>query len=285
MKFVTYAYEGEECVGVLTDDELAVIPADEFGCRAKDMNGLIKELDCSLPDIPADAKSVALSAVKLLAPIPKPEHNIICLGLNYANHADEAAAAFDSFKVKKGEATYFTKHVNRAVDPDGKIDGHFDINDSLDYEVELAVVIGKDAYKVKAEDAEKYVFGYTVLNDVSARNLQTKHNQWFFGKSLDGFTPMGPCITSADKIGIREPLGIRCYVNGEERQNSSTSNLIYDIPYIIEDLSSGMTLTAGTIISTGTPEGVGMKCGKYLKSGDVVRCEIDGIGVLENTVL
>ena len=284
MKFVTYLYGGVEHVGVMTADDAAVIPACEFGCDAKNMNELIDVLGCTVPEIPENAKAVPMSEIKLLAPILQPKHNVICLGLNYANHAAEAAAAFDSFKVKKGEATYFTKHVNRAVDPNGVIDGHFDINDSLDYEVELAVVIGKDAYKVKAEDAEEYIFGYTILNDVSARNLQTKHNQWFFGKSLDSFTPIGPCIVSGDVIGAKQPLGIRCYVNGEERQNSSTDNLIFDIPYIIEDLSSGMTLPAGTVISTGTPEGVGMKCGKYLKSGDVVRCEIDGIGVLENTV-
>lgn len=284
MKFVTYNYNGNEYVGVMNADNTAVIPAAEWGCSAKNMNELIDELQGSLPVIPENAKSVAASEVKLLAPIPQPRHNVICLGLNYSNHAAEAAAAFDSFKIKKGEASYFTKQVNRAAAPGAVIDGHFDINDSLDYEVELAVIIGKDAYKVKAEDAEKYVFGYTVLNDVSARNLQTKHNQWFFGKSLDDFAPMGPWIVSGDEIGIREPLGIRCYVNGEERQNSSTGNLIYDIPYIIEELSSGMTLQAGTIISTGTPEGVGMKMGKYLTSGDVVRCEIDKIGVLENTV-
>lgn len=284
MKFVTYNYNGNEYVGVMNADDSAVFPASEFGSSAKNMNELIDELQGSLPVIPENAKSIAASEVKLLAPIPQPKHNVICLGLNYSNHAAEAAEAFDSFKIKKGEATYFTKQVNRAAAPGAVIDGHFDICDSLDYEVELAVIIGRDAYKVKAEDAEKYVFGYTVLNDVSARNLQTKHNQWFFGKSLDDFTPMGPWIVSGDEIGIREPLGIRCYVNGEERQNSSTGNLIFDIPYIIEELSSGMTLQAGTVISTGTPEGVGMKTGKYLSSGDVVRCEIDKIGVLENTV-
>ena len=284
MKFVTYNKSGAEYVGVMTADDAAVIPASEFGCAAKNMNALIDELNGKLPVIPENAKSIALSEVKLLAPIPQPKHNVICLGLNYSDHAAEAAAAFDNFKIKKGEATYFSKMVNRAAGPDAVIDGHFDICDSLDYEVELAVIIGKDAYKVKAEDASEYVFGYTILNDVSARNLQTKHNQWFFGKSLDDFTPMGPCIVSGDVIGVKQPLGIRCYVNGEERQNSSTANLIFDVPYIIEELSAGMTLQAGTIISTGTPEGVAMKSGKYLKSGDVVRCEIDEIGVLENTV-
>lgn len=285
MKFVTYVFDGAEFAGVMNADNTAVIPTSEFGISAKTVNELICELDGKLPVVPENAKCIALSEVELLAPIPHPVQDVICLGLNYADHATEAAAAFDNFKLKKGEACYFSKHVFCAVAPDGEIDGHFDICDSLDYEVELAVILGKDAYKVKAEDADNYIFGYTILNDVSARNLQTKHNQWFFGKSLDGFTPIGPWIVSADEIGIKQPLGIRCYVNGEERQNGSTANLIFDIPYIIEELSSGMTLPAGTIISTGTPEGVGMKTGKYLKSGDVVRCEIDEIGVLENTVV
>lgn len=183
---------------------------------------------------------------------------------------------------------YFSKRLQRAVAPGDKIDGHFDICDSLDYEVELGVVIGRDAKNVKAADAGKYIFGYTIVNDVSARNLQTRHKQWYFGKSLDDFTPMGPCILSADEVGAMPELDIRCYVNGEKRQDSNTRMMIFDIPYIIEELSAGMTLKAGTVIATGTPSGVALgmppEVQKYLESGDVVRCEIDGIGVLENTI-
>ena len=159
--------------------------------------------------------------------------------------------------------------------------------DSLDYEVELAVIIGKDAKNVRREDAYNYVFGYTILNDVSARNLQTRHKQWYFGKSLDGFTPIGPCIVTADEFENPPVLAIKSYVNGELRQNSSTELLLFDIAHIISELSQGMTLKAGTIIATGTPAGVGMgfEPPNFLKSGDTVTCEIEKIGTLTNRIL
>ncbi len=288
MKFVTYSYDGTEYAGVLAAGGNAVIPASELGLRAGSMIELIQELGGKLPEIPAGAKTVALSDVKLEAPIPEPRQDIICLGLNYRDHAEEATRADKFFDVQRGDAVYFSKRLQRAVAPGDNIDGHFDICDSLDYEVELGVIIGKDAKNVKAADALEYIFGYTIVNDVSARNLQTRHKQWYFGKSLDNFTPMGPCILSADKAGAMPELGIRCYVNGEKRQDSNTRMMIFDIPYIIEELSAGMTLKAGTVIATGTPSGVALgmdpSVQKYLESGDVVRCEIDGIGVLENTI-
>lgn len=288
MKFVTYKYNGAECVGVLTEDETAVIPASELGLKAGSMLELIEELDGSYPATPTQAKSIALSDVKLEAPIPEPRQDVICLGLNYRDHVEEATRADAVFDVQRGDTVYFSKRLQRAVAPGDKIDGHFDICDSLDYEVELGVVIGRDAKNVKAADAGKYIFGYTIVNDVSARNLQTRHKQWYFGKSLDDFTPMGPCILSADEVGAMPELDIRCYVNGEKRQDSNTRMMIFDIPYIIEELSAGMTLKAGTVIATGTPSGVALgmapEVQKYLESGDVVRCEIDRIGVLENTI-
>lgn len=288
MKFVTYKYNGAECVGVLTEDETAVIPASELGLKAGSMLELIEELDGSYPATPTQAKSIALSDVKLEAPIPEPRQDVICLGLNYRDHVEEATRADAVFDVQRGDAVYFSKRLQRAVAPGDKIDGHFDICDSLDYEVELGVIIGRDAKNVKAADAGKYIFGYTIVNDVSARNLQTRHKQWYFGKSLDDFTPMGPCILSADEVGAMPELDIRCYVNGEKRQDSNTRMMIFDIPYIIEELSAGMTLKAGTVIATGTPSGVALgmapEVQKYLESGDVVRCEIDRIGVLENTI-
>jgi 2-keto-4-pentenoate hydratase/2-oxohepta-3-ene-1,7-dioic acid hydratase in catechol pathway len=158
--------------------------------------------------------------------------------------------------------------------------------DSLDYECELGVIIGKDAKNVKTEDAAEYIFGYTIVNDVSARNLQTRHKQWYFGKSLDGFTPIGPCIVTADEIPFPPKLKITATVNGELRQDSATDLLITGIPEIIAELSSGMTLLPGTIIATGTPSGVGMGFDppKFLKSGDVVECAVEGIGTLRNIV-
>lgn len=288
MKFVTYTYNGATAPGVLTAGESAVIPASELGYAAKSMNELIDQLSGTMPVIPAEATSIALSAVKLEAPIPEPKQDVVCLGLNYRDHVEEATRADAVFDVQRGDAVYFAKRLQKAVAPGDMIDGHFDICDSLDYEVELGVIIGKDAKNVKAEDALEYIFGYTIINDVSARNLQTRHKQWYFGKSLDDFTPMGPCIVTPESIGAKPELDIRCYINGEKRQDSNTRMMIFDIPYIIEELSAGMTLKAGTVIATGTPSGVALgmppETQKYLVSGDVIRCEIDGIGVLENTV-
>ena len=286
MKFVTYNYNGTEYVGVLTNDETSVIPASEFGLKAGSMLELIKELDGSYPAAPTQAKLIALSDVKLEAPIPEPRQDVICLGLNYRDHVEEATRADAVFDIQRGDAVYFSKRLQRAVAPGDKIDGHFDICDSLDYEVELGVIIGRDAKNVKAADAGKYIFGYTIINDVSARNLQTRHKQWYFGKSLDGFTPMGPCITTADSIAYPPKLSISSRVNGELRQTSNTELLIFDVAHVISELSAGMTLKAGTIISMGTPEGVGMgfQPPRFLKPGDTVECIVEGIGTLVNTV-
>lgn len=288
VKFVTYKKEGKSAVGVLNAAETAVIPASELGLKAQSMNELIDELNGAMPVVSNGAKEISLDAVKLDAPIPEPKQDIICLGLNYRDHAEEATRADAVFDVQRGDAVYFAKRLNKAVASGDTIDGHFDICDSLDYEVELGVILGKDAKNVKAADAAEYIFGYTIINDVSARNLQTRHKQWYFGKSLDGFTPMGPCILSAEELGAMPELDIRCYVNGKLRQNSNTRMMIFDIPFIIEELSAGMTLKAGTVIATGTPSGVALGMDpvvrQYLKRGDVVRCEIDGIGVLENTI-
>lgn len=288
MKFVTYIYNGNSDVGVLTEDEKNIIPASELGLEGHSMNDVICELDGALPATPTKARTIAFADVTLDAPIPEPYQDIICLGLNYRDHVEETTRADKAFDVQRGDAVYFAKRLNRAVAPGGVIDGHFDICDSLDYEAELGVIIGRDAKNVKATDARRYIFGYTIINDVSARNLQTRHKQWYFGKSLDDFTPMGPCIATADELGAMPELDIRCYVNGELRQNSNTRMMIFDIPYVIEELSAGMTLKAGTVIATGTPSGVALgmdpSVRKYLRAGDVVRCEIESIGVLENTI-
>ena len=170
-------------------------------------------------------------------------------------------------------------------DPDGIIP-YYDFVDSLDYEVELGVIIGRDAFAVDVKEVRDYILGYTVINDVSARNLQFKHQQWYLGQSLDGYTPMGPCIVTAEEMGDPHDLDIACYVNDEKRQESNTKYMITTVEEAISELSQGMTLKAGTVIATGTPGGVamGMKPQVYLQKGDTIRCMIEGLGTLENRV-
>ncbi|WP_297709625.1 fumarylacetoacetate hydrolase family protein [Dysosmobacter sp.] len=287
MKLVTYRFENTQRVGVLTQDETAILPLDY-----SDMNTLIETAS------PADLRSAAsaaeragvqvpLAEVELLAPIPRPRQDILCLGMNYKDHADEAAQYnAEAFTKEKPVAVYFSKRVSQAVAPEGDIERHADLVERLDYEVELGVILGKAARNVKAEEAGDYIFGYTVLNDVSARDVQTSHKQWYFGKSLDGFTPMGPCIVTADEIAFPPALDISSTVNGEPRQHSNTRLFLTSIPALLEELTAGMTLLPGTIIATGTPAGVGMGFDppKFLQSGDVVECTIQGIGTIRNTV-
>lgn len=281
MKLVTYLQNGAEWVGLLTPDGASVRP---LPCR--DMNTLIESGD--LANIAARAgAAVPLEAVTLLAPIPRPRQDVLCLGMNYRAHLEEAAGYnAEAFAKEKPVAVYFAKRVTEAVPPEGFIQSHPGLVERLDYEAELAVILGRTARNVRAEEAGDYIFGYTIVNDVSARDVQTGHKQWYFGKSLDGFTPMGPCIVTAEEIAFPPALGISARVNGETRQDSNTSLLINSIAEVLEELTAGMTLLPGTIIATGTPAGVGMGFDppKFLKPGDVVECEIEGIGILRNTV-
>lgn len=282
MKLVTFLHAGKELTGALTADETAirVLPF-------ADMDTLIQASRQELDAAVQAAELLPLSEVTLLAPIPRPRQDVICLGINYHAHAEEAARySAEAFTKERPIPIYFSKRVTEAVAPNGFIESHPGLVERLDYEVELAVIIGKTARNVKAQDAADYIFGYTVLNDVSARLLQTTHKQWYFGKSLDGFTPIGPCITTADEIPFPPVLKISASVNGELRQDATTDLLITGIADIIEELSSGMTLLPGTIIATGTPAGVGMGFDppKFLKAGDVVDCTVEKIGTLRNTV-
>ena len=224
--------------------------------------------------------------IRILSPVPHPMQDVICLGLNYTEHAEEAFGYDGVFTAEKAYPIFFSKRVSEAPGSGDPIPAHRDLTERLDYENELGVIIGRDARDVAEEDAAGYIFGYTIVNDVSARDLQTRHKQWYFGKSLDGFTPIGPCIVTADEIAFPPRLAISTTVNGELRQNSNTGMLIHGIAEIISTLSRGMTLKAGTIIATGTPKGVvmGMEDLPFLKAGDVVGCSIEGIGDLVNTV-
>mgnify|MGYP000575665322 FL=1 len=283
MKLITYRLRGAEHVGALTADGTAVAPLPY-----PDMNTLIETASLEeLRSAAAAAETIPMGEVELLAPIPRPRQDVICLGMNYLDHAREAAQ-YDAgaFEKEKPVAVYFSKRVTEAVAPEGFIESHTDLVERLDYESELAVILGKTARNIRGEDAGDYIFGYTILNDVSARDVQTGHKQWYFGKSLDGFTPIGPCIVTADEIAYPPALDISAAVNGETRQHSNTALFITSIGQALEELSRGMTLLPGTILSTGTPAGVGMGFDppKFLKPGDVVECTVQGIGTLRNTV-
>jgi len=219
-----------------------------------------------------------LKRVRLLAPIPSPSRNIFCLGRNYADHAAERGAAAPEHPV------YFTKPATAVVGPGDDV-VHHAITKELDYEVELTVVIGTGGRDIARADALKHVFGYTIINDVTARDLQKKHQQWFKGKSLDTFCPMGPVLVTADELPDPQALAISLRVNGQLRQSSHTSKMIFPVAQCIEGLSQGMTLLPGDIIATGTPEGVGAASGNFLKAGDRIEAEVEHIGILPSKVV
>ena len=261
-----------------------------------DMNALVmgwnEEVKAALASLAANEDVLSGAAVnvdelQLCAPIVHPQQDVVCLGINYDAHAQEAGRFSDeAFGGERPYTIYFSKRVSRATATKELVPSYKGLVDSLDYECELGVVVGKDCKGVTKEKSKQYIFGYTIINDISARNLQTRHKQWYLGKSLDGFTPMGPCIVTADEIGDEQSLDISCTVNGELRQSSNTKYMIQTVCGAISELSQGMTLQAGTIIATGTPAGVGMgmQPPQFLQTGDVVECRIAKIGVLTNTI-
>jgi 2-keto-4-pentenoate hydratase/2-oxohepta-3-ene-1,7-dioic acid hydratase in catechol pathway len=291
MKTVRYRYRNKECYGVLNRQAVLCLPAlakrfkkqlpqrlEDFialGENAlKTAEGLLKKTNDS------DIKSVSalVGEAALLAPIAFPP-KIICLGLNYVDHAAETNSAVPD------EPVIFMKPHTTIIGPNENIIKPNFVK-HLDYEGELAIIMGKKAKNIPISEAKKYIFGYTILNDVSARDFQFKDGQWTRGKSFDTFAPTGPCITTTNQLRDTDNLAIRTWVNGELRQNSSTKNMAFNVSEIVHHLSRVMTLEPCDIIATGTPAGVGfvMKPPKYLRHGDVVRIEIEGIGVLENTV-
>ena len=289
MKLVSFVRKNDsrEEVGILREDR--VLPLVELGYAYATMNELILR---STPEeraamAAAAGEGLPLDAVTLLSPIPRPLQDVLCLGLNYYDHAAEASGfSKDAFGVELAAPIFFSKRVAYSQGSGAPIPAHRDLTEKLDFENELAVVIGRDAENVSEEEAGDYVFGYTILNDVSAREVQTKHKQWYFGKSLEGFCPMGPCLVTADEFSFPPALRISTTLNGKLRQDSSTSLLIHSIPEIISTLSRGMVLRAGSIIATGTPKGVlmGDADPRFLQPGDEICCAIEGIGELINRV-
>ncbi|EGK8103485.1 fumarylacetoacetate hydrolase family protein [Campylobacter upsaliensis] len=287
MKFVHFLWNGERHLGVL-NAENKVICFKHLGIKTNDMNAFIihyDEFKNKLIDLNAHP-AIEVPKEKLLAPITEPLQDIICLGINFLDHAKESAKfKGENFEERK-YPVYFGKRVNYATAPYAKIPLHSGVTNQLDYECELAFILAKDAYKIKADEAKNYIFGYTIINEISARDLQAKHKQFYRAKSLEGSTIMGPCIVSIDELSYPPKLQLKSYVNGELRQDDNTKNFIFDIAYVLEELSAGMRLKAGSIISMGTPSGVGMGLNppQFLKDQDEVRCEIEKIGTLCNII-
>lgn len=297
MRLVTYEIEHREGLGVMSRDGKWIFPLCSMDMDYKTMQQLIENISESEKQLleymssqdPYKIRGAApIEEVKLLAPIPHPRQDVICLGINYMDHAEESARfKKEDFNGERPYAVYFSKRVNQAVNPGDGIPSHSDIVKDLDYEAEMAVIIGKEASHVPEDQVKDYIFGYTIINDVSARTIQNRHKQWYFGKSLDGFLPMGPCIATVDELEFPPKVQVQSRVNGELRQNENTSRLLFGVAYIVSELSQGMTLKPGTIIATGTPAGVGMGFNppKFLKPGDVVECSVEGIGSITNPVV
>lgn len=285
MRVATFSIAGERRVGLVDLEAGTVAPFDLGVERAE--RGLLALIEMNGAGIPRTLSPIPLDRVELEAPIPQPRRNIFCVGKNYHEHAHEfARSGFDSSAAAGAvpkNPIIFSKVPDSVVATRASVILDPNVTTAVDYEAELAVIIGKGGRGIAREDALEHVWGYTIVNDVTARDLQGRYSQWLIGKSQDTFCPMGPWAVTKDEFDLAA-AGIRCFVNGDLRQNSKISLLIFDIPTIIATLSEGITLKPGDIIATGTPAGVGIGFDppKYLKSGDVVRVEIDGIGVLEN---
>ena len=295
MRFVTFKKNNEIRAGleILNKGIIDINRLDEN--LPADLNIIIKNYSMIKDQIQNIYKSqnihYSMNEVDLLSPIPVPVRDIICVGKNYAEHAKEVQKS--SFSTLKGkvqvpeEPIIFNKATTSVIGPNDKIELVNDRTNTTDYEGELGVIIGKRTKNIKYSNATDVIFGYTIINDVTARKLQNNHKQWFIGKSPDTYCPMGPCIVTKDEIKIIEDIKIQTFINGENRQTGIVKDMIFNIPTIIETLAKSMTLVEGDIIATGTPSGVGIGFDppKFLKSGDKVKISIDPIGILENDVI
>lgn len=292
MKFVTFEQDGQARIGLLVNEGVLDLHTAKQvegipGVLPETLVDLIKDKNRSLHVVDAIKKSAGkqnilpLSRIRLLAPIPRPQKNIFCVGKNYVDHIKELKSeGLPKYPI------FFSKAPTSVIGPEMAIDSHLGVTRYVDYEGELAVVIGEKAKGVKKEEAANYIFGYTIINDVSARDKQKRHGQWFLGKSLDTFCPMGPVLVYKDALPNPHKLKLETRVNGKVRQSASTAMMIFDIPTLIETVSAGTTLEPGDIIATGTPSGVGLgfEPPRFLQVGDVVEVEIEGIGILRNMV-
>jgi 2-keto-4-pentenoate hydratase/2-oxohepta-3-ene-1,7-dioic acid hydratase in catechol pathway len=294
MRLVTFSDEKGARIGVHDSDSNTVVDLGATTRLPRNMTAFIalgkKGLRRARIAVKSGTGRLPLSQVKLLAPIPRPARNILCVGKNYYDHAHEFhASGVDASAGKDAIPEVpipFTKWPNSVIGPGEPIPSYLDYTNSTDYEGELGVVIGPGGRGIARKDAYDYVFGYTIINDATARTLQNRHRQWFLGKSVDGYCPMGPCIVTADEVPDVTKLRLITKVNGETRQDALVSQLIFDIPALIETFSRVMTLEPGDLIATGTCAGVGIGFNppRYLTKGDRVAITIEPIGTLENPV-
>ncbi|MDM5316847.1 fumarylacetoacetate hydrolase family protein [Fictibacillus sp. b24] len=293
MKFVTAIRNEQHFIGLAKEDQvidlssLASIKNVDLPATLREAislgDGFLEKAEKLDSMEEAVKHTYLLSDIKLLAPIPRPSKNVFCIGKNYRDHAIEMGSEADIPE----DIMVFSKAPTSVIGHDEGIPSHSSITDQLDYEGELAIIIGKTGTGITKNDAMNHVFGYTIINDITARDLQQRHKQFLLGKSLNGTCPMGPWIVHHSAVPSPENLSIVTKVNGEVRQNGNTSDFIFDIPTMIEELSKGMTLEAGDIIATGTPAGVGkgIKPPVFLKVGDSIEITIEGIGTLRNEIV
>lgn len=289
MKIATFRIDGERKVGVVDEQNRTVAPFNLSTEQAEQGIQYLIEQQATGAGLPSTGVAVPLDDIVLEAPIPRPCRNVFCVGMNYYDHAQEFAnSGLDVGSSQDAVPSFpivFSKVPESVIGTGGFIEYDSTVSAAIDYEVELAVIIGKPGRGIRVENALDHVWGYTIVNDVTARDLQARYSQWLVGKSQDTFCPMGPVAVTRDDINLAD-TGLRTWVNGELRQDSNTSRMIFDVPTIIQAISEGVTLLPGDLIATGTPAGVGIgfKPPRYLLDGDVVRCEIDGIGQLESRV-
>jgi 2-keto-4-pentenoate hydratase/2-oxohepta-3-ene-1,7-dioic acid hydratase in catechol pathway len=289
MKLATYLYQDRQHVGLVSGDGLSVQTLSLSD--AEHALGVLALVDrqangVAFPD--HQREQIAIDHVKLLAPLPKPRRNIFCVGRNYHAHAKELSTTV--FKDNNADPNawpiVFSKVPECVTGPFDDVHLPTGISEQIDYEAELLVIIGKQGKNISQAQAMSHVYGYTVVNDVTARDVQMRHQQWDLGKSFDSFCPMGPWVVTADAFdGLQ--AHVKCWVNGELRQDGNAAHMIFDIPTLIETCSRGITLYPGDMIATGTPAGVGMglKPPQYLKHGDKVRIEIAQLGTIENNFI
>ncbi len=296
MHLITFSEANESRLGILDRTRQEVIDLRLAASNLPDnMLDFIRQGAAALEQAHAAFESgkgrIPQDRVQLLAPIPRPLRNVFCIGKNYRAHVQELQGAGSAFSTSHPgdlpeKPIFFTKATTSVIGPNVPIPASLDPTATTDYEGELAVIIGQGGLGIISANAMQHIYGYTILNDVTSRRLQRDHQQWFLGKSLDGFCPMGPAIVTADEISDVSQLRVRTWIGAELRQDDVVASMIFDIPTQIATLSRTMTLQPGDIIATGTPAGVGMgfKPPRYLQQGEVVKISIDSIGTLENPV-